>query len=148
MVLVELSLEGDLAFCILANVDSAWCRCFCFRLEFCMLCFRGFPGGGFGLCLKSASSSSSSSSSASSLIVSKTFASSSSPSEEFSSSRGEDWIRPVLERLFPLEELGGFGNSQSLLPFLHPETVVLVFPLETSRTVYSLLSHTGLVSSH
>jgi hypothetical protein len=57
-------------------------------------------------------------------------------------------MRPVLERLLPLEELGGFGNSQSLLPFLHPETLCISFPRKTRRTVYSLLSHTGLVSSH
>ena len=54
------------------------------------------------------------------------FVLSSSPSEESSSSRAEDGFRLVLERLLPLEEFGGFGNSQSLLPFLHPNTVSLV----------------------
>ena len=120
--LVELSLDGDLAFCFV----SACCLYFCFRLKVWMLCFRDFPGGGTGLYLKSRSSSSSSSSSASSLIVARMFVLSSSPSEESSSSRVEDWFRPVLERLLPLEEFGGFGNSQSLLPFLHPKTVSLV----------------------
>jgi hypothetical protein len=44
-----------------------------------------------------------------------------------------------LERPFPLEELGGFGNSQSLLPFLHPETAVLVYLALFAgyRTAYS-----------
>lgn len=60
-------------------------------------------------------------------MVSRTLVSSSSPSEESASSRPEDWFRPILERLFPLEELGGLGNSQSLLPFLHPDTVMLDF---------------------